>query len=1403
MVASYLAKVALLATLYFLTGKLGLSLALPPGYATVIWPPSGLVLGFLLLHGRQYAPGVFLGSFLLNITVGHLPHELPNLHELLIAGCIAGGSTLQALVGHGLIQRVFGMPLRLRSLGGIVRLLLVAGPLTCLVSATIGVGSLHAFGDVPRAELLSNWFTWWAGDVFGVLVFLPIMLVLPGKLTVITWRDRAVRGIHAISVLLLVLPLGLTFYAWKSLAEAGHRQGQGHFEALARESEQAIHTRLTTYASATRGGAGVFQSSVFVSRDEWRTFTDTLRLHEDYPGVLGLGWIEQVIVERGEPGYVVTYIEPEVANAASLGFRIDTEPRLRAAAERALASGMPTLTEPVRLGRDDEAAPGFLLLQPVFRLDQPLNTPELRRKALRGFVYAPIRARSFFADLTPSQGRRMDITLIGNAQTGERTYSSRLARMPARFSLKREMEVFGSTWTVLWESTPEFERSEGTSGAHFVLFGGLLFTGLFAVLMFVFGARRQAEERGSPERPWTLPLATFVLVAGGSLAAYALLTNTENSNVSSQVESETRRIEADLDHSIRTRLQSVRRMAHRWASGGGTPYAVWRNDARDLVRQIEGLEELQWIGPDYHVQWAEGARRRGWVKSVDIRTGTEFTRAIARSAEQGATYVTEPGEYAPGESAFVVYVPVTREGRFDGFLAATFASRSFFRDALHAAAGSEFAFAVQYGGRTWFDNGAVAAANPAWLRESTFRVGGRQWTFTVRPTQHFVAAKQTMLPLIVLLSGVLIAFLSAILVRYVIIARQEAQRLQASTRALSVSEQRYELALRGMSVGLWDWDILTNKVFLSQRCRDLLRIRSPEFGATFLGFLARVHPDDRPMVDRAVSAHLKRSEPFDVEFRLRHDDDDYFWVHCYGQAQFDGNGHAERMAGSMQDITAQKQQALELERSRARLRQLIESTPAAVAMFDRDMRYIMTSRRWLQDYALEGRDIVGHSHYEIFPEIGGVPRWVDIHQRALRGERFDMREDSWVRADGKTEWMQWAIHPWKDVTGEIGGIVMYTEIITARKLTEAAHRTAEAMNRAAMDKAPIGKALVRKDGRFLKVNPALCQLLGYTESELLVRDFQLLTHPDDLALDLANLRDLLDSKINSYQIETRYFHRDGRVIWAQLNVSMVRRESGEVDFLVAHVQDITERKMLEHMKDEFVSVVSRELREPLAAICGALDEIAAIPRRASNSLPEPMQDLLNVCQGNSERLAGLVEGILDLEKIAAGTARFDFRDERVGELTRELVAANEVVADDFGVTLSLGAIHPSLMVYVDPMRYEQVLSQLLSNAVKFSPAGSTIEIGAEERGDWVRVYVRDQGEGIPEEFRARIFGKFSHADTAALRRKGGAGLGLYLARQIVEQMRGNVGFTSQVGEGSTFWVEFPRITRGQNQAIAS
>jgi PAS domain S-box-containing protein len=315
-------------------------------------------------------------------------------------------------------------------------------------------------------------------------------------------------------------------------------------------------------------------------------------------------------------------------------------------------------------------------------------------------------------------------------------------------------------------------------------------------------------------------------------------------------------------------------------------------------------------------------------------------------------------------------------------------------------------------------------------------------------------------------------------------------------------------------------------------------------------------------------------------------------------------------------------------------------------------------------------------------------------------------------------------------------------------------------------------------------------MLGYTEPALLATDLQSITFPEDLDADLDNMRALLDARIVGYQMEKRYLHRDGRVIWSQLDMSMVRRSSGECEFLVAQIQDITERKTLTCMKDEFVSLVSHELRAPLTSIRASL---AMIVGMRDVSLPAPVQRLIDISHSNCERLVALVNGILDLDKIASGHMQFDLTDESLACVTQRAVQVSTAASIRPDVHISLEYIDPDIIVYVDAERYLQVMTNLLSNALKFAPADSEIEIGAQLRDGSVRVFVRDHGPGIPEDFRGRIFGKFAQAESVS-NHKGGTGLGLHISRELVEHMNGTMGFVTQEGLGTTFWVEFPCVS---------
>jgi PAS domain S-box-containing protein len=362
--------------------------------------------------------------------------------------------------------------------------------------------------------------------------------------------------------------------------------------------------------------------------------------------------------------------------------------------------------------------------------------------------------------------------------------------------------------------------------------------------------------------------------------------------------------------------------------------------------------------------------------------------------------------------------------------------------------------------------------------------------------------------------------------------------------------------------------------------------------------------------------------------------------------------------------------------------------------------------------------------------------------------------------------------------------------ITARRRADEELRASEETFRNAMEAASIGMALLKPNGRWLKVNASLCEIVGYSEAELLANDFQSITHPDDLTPDLEQVRRLLSGEIQGYRMEKRYYHKSGRIVWVLLSASLVRDSEGQPAYFIAQIQDISEQKEAERIKSEFISVVSHELRTPLTSIRGSLGLILG---GLARGLPERVTQLLQIAHTNCERLILLINDILDIDKIASGAMRFDLRPHSLAELTQQAVTGTEAYAQKFGVRFELEPMDPQIKVLVDEGRYIQVLSNLLSNAAKFSPQDTPICVHAFDDGKDVRVCVVDRGPGIPEEFRERIFERFSQADSSATRRAGGTGLGLHISRQIVERMSGQIGFDSEVGRGTTFWVEFPIV----------
>lgn len=417
---------------------------------------------------------------------------------------------------------------------------------------------------------------------------------------------------------------------------------------------------------------------------------------------------------------------------------------------------------------------------------------------------------------------------------------------------------------------------------------------------------------------------------------------------------------------------------------------------------------------------------------------------------------------------------------------------------------------------------------------------------------------------------------------------------------------------------------------------------------------------------------------------------------------------------------------------------------------------------------------------------------------ALATGRFES-EGRRMRKNGDTFWASVTIAALRDQQGTLAGFVEVTRDISERRQFEQALETSEETFRLAMEHASIGMALVAPDGRCVKVNSALCELIGYDAEVLTRTDFQGITHPEDLPADLQYVRLMLDGRIQTYQMEKRYFHKNGRTIWTLLSVSLVRHPDGTPKYFISQIQDISQRKEVDRLKSEFIATVSHELRTPLTSISGALGLLSG---GIAGQLPTKALDLLGIAEQNSKRLIRLINDILDIEKVAAGKMEFHLEVHSLEPLVRQVIEANRAYAANLGVGIEMTGSAADAWVRVDRDRLHQVLTNLISNAAKFSPQGANVSVGISLEPDAVRIAVRDRGPGIAEEFRSRVFEKFAQADGSDSRTKSGTGLGLSIAKALIERLGGTIKYQTALGEGTTFFVTLPLFRPADRATVA-
>ncbi|QOV87382.1 sensor histidine kinase [Humisphaera borealis] len=514
-----------------------------------------------------------------------------------------------------------------------------------------------------------------------------------------------------------------------------------------------------------------------------------------------------------------------------------------------------------------------------------------------------------------------------------------------------------------------------------------------------------------------------------------------------------------------------------------------------------------------------------------------------------------------------------------------------------------------------------------------------------------------------------------------------------------------------------------------------------------------------------------------------------------------------------QQTELQKRAEAELLQTNDRLRLFAAHAPAAIAMLDDRMRYVAVSQRWLSDYGMRGKDVIGQCHYEMFPEI--PERWKMIHRRCLAGAVERAEEDPFVRADGNTQWLRWEVRPWNIAAAKAGGIIVFSEDITERKRAEAEilelneHlRSKVAELEALFAVIPIGVAVAEDaECRTIRANAVLSKMLGtpvtanVSKSAPLdqrpgyraMRDGAELA-PDDLPLQVAART---GHQVENFEIDV--VPVDGPAVPIAANARPLLDSLGKPRGAVGVFWDMTELKQAESLrvakeaaeianraKDDFLAAVTHDLRTPISAI-----RLHAEILRRLNSSPE-LRDSIGWIEQSAKDQSRLIDDILDTTRILHGKLRIELLRVDLVPVVRAAMTTVAPFAGERGVQLVLDQPEDfPLFVEGDSLRLQQICWNLLTNAVKFSPRGSLVRIRPGRESTHISIQVIDQGKGIEPDFLPHVFDRMSQTGDHHSRRLG-LGLGLYIVRELVQLHGGSVRAESEgAGRGATFYVQLP------------
>jgi PAS domain S-box-containing protein len=638
---------------------------------------------------------------------------------------------------------------------------------------------------------------------------------------------------------------------------------------------------------------------------------------------------------------------------------------------------------------------------------------------------------------------------------------------------------------------------------------------------------------------------------------------------------------------------------------------------------------------------------------------------------------------------------------------------------------------------------------------------------------------------------------------------------------------RLALALESAKMGWWDLDWVSRRTIWSPSHEIIFGYEPGQPERDYFDWERRVHPDDLERIHQATHYARDHRENLAIQYRIIWPDGSLHWVNALGRFDYDSDGHPVRMLGVLTDITDLKQNEETLRRSEEFNRRVMDSSEDCIKILDLQGRLLYMNDPGQRLMEIDEFDACLYADWASFWDSASRPEVYKAIETAKQGGVAKF-QGLCPTHKGTHKWWEALVTPIFNAERKTEQLLAISRDVTDRWHSERVFRESEERFRATFEQAAVGIAHVGLDGRWLRVNQKLCDIVGYSSEELLQTSFQDITYPEDLEIDLANVQQLLANEIQTYSMEKRYINKQGFLVWAELTVSLVRDASleygsvtsklGAPKYFISVVEEIGDRKRIEaertqaqsdlkerarelsevnlqlvqaatllerrnHELDEFVHVVSHDLKAPLRAISNLSEWIEM---DLEGQLSPDNQIQLQLLRTRTQRMATMIDSLLDYSRV--GRAEIATETVEVAALLAEVI---DTLDPPPSFTIQIAPHMPTLNT--KRLLLSQVFANLISNAIKHRdrPEG-TLEISVQAEGKFYEFALKDDGPGIASEDRDKIFTIFQTLKQSE--NNESTGVGLSIVQKIVETEGGRIRLDSQLGEGATFFFTWPQET---------